>query len=87
MSVLWLLSNLRPKESMTLTWTLWLGAIVLSFAILETVAIRIRGKTFSRVVWDLSSVFPLLPFLAGLVTGVLAAHFWWGGILCFGGTT
>ena len=62
---------------MTLTWTLWLGAIVLSFAILETVAIRRGRVTLSQYVYRLSRVWPLIMFVSGLVIGGAAVHFFW----------
>jgi hypothetical protein len=34
-------------------------------------------------VWTASKAFPLLPFIVGFVIGVLACHFFWGGITSF----
>jgi hypothetical protein len=64
-------------------WTLWLGAILVSFACFEGWALRTNRMTLSRWTWTVSKAFPPFPFFAGLVVGFLAAHFWWGGIVCF----
>lgn len=61
-----------------LIWTLWVAAILVSFAIFETLAIkRPGGKTLSRFVWEVSKAWPPLPFVLGLLVGGLAVHFWW----------
>jgi hypothetical protein len=65
------------------TWTLWLLAIVVSFAIFEGCALKTGHITLSRWVWTVSKAFPLFPWIAGVLTGVLAGHFWWGGVICF----
>lgn len=69
---------------MTLYWTIYIVVIVLGgFAVGETYALMTNRMTLSRFVWTLSKAFPLLPFIVGFVIGVLAAHFWWGGIVSF----
>jgi uncharacterized membrane protein len=35
--------------------------------------------TLSQTVWHASEVFPLLPWLGGVLMGGLAVHFWWRG--------
>lgn len=62
---------------MRLGWTVWLLAIVLSFALLETYALQHDRATFSRYVWEISQAWPPLPFFVGLLVGFLACHFWW----------
>lgn len=69
--------------NMGIVWTIWLAAIALSFAAFETYAIRTNRTTLSRWVWTVSKAWPPFPWLAGVLTGFLAAHFWWGGIVCF----
>lgn len=64
-------------------WACWLLFLVVSFAIFEGLALYRGTPTLSRSVWTWSKNFPLLPFLAGLLAGGLAVHFWWGGIVCF----
>jgi hypothetical protein len=66
-----------------IVWTLWLIAIVVSFACFEGFALATGGTTLSRYVWNLSAAFPPFPYFAGFITGFLAAHFWWGGIVSF----
>ncbi len=62
---------------MTVFWAVWLFFIVASFAAAEGYAL-IKGKTtLSRWVWNLSKAWPPFGWLAGLITGVLACHFWW----------
>lgn len=64
-------------------WAFWLIAVVVSFAAFETLAL-IRGTpTLSRFVWTLSKAWPPFPYFAGFITGFLACHFWWGGIVFF----
>lgn len=69
--------------NMGIVWTVWLAVIVISFAAFEAYALSTNRTTLSRFVWTLSKAFPPFPWLAGLLTGFLAAHFWWGGIVCF----
>lgn len=65
-------------------WTAWLfGLVPVSFALAEAYAIVKGRTTLSRYVWNLSKAWPPFGWLAGLVTGFLACHFWWGGIVCF----
>lgn len=66
-----------------ITWTLWLIAIVVSFAVFEGTALATGGTTLSRYVWNLSAAFPPFPYIAGFITGFFACHFWWGGIVSF----
>lgn len=61
-----------------LVWTSWVVAILVSFAIFETLALkRPNGKTLSRYTWEASKAWPPLPFILGLIVGGLAVHFWW----------
>ena len=68
---------------MNLYWSIWLLGIVLTFAAGEGYALYTGRTTLSRYVWDLSAAFPPFPWIAGIMTGFLGAHFWWGGIVCF----
>jgi len=63
-------------------WALWVVLIAVSFGLLEGWAISQKRPTLSATVWLFSKNFPLLPFLAGLLAGGLAVHFWWGGAIC-----
>lgn len=58
-------------------WGLWIVLIIVSFGIMEGIALNTGTPTLSQTVWDVSKSFPLLPFLAGLLSGGLAVHFWW----------
>lgn len=69
--------------NMGIVWTAWLIFIVASFACFEGYALRTDRTTLSRYVWTLSKAWPPFPWIAGVLTGFLAAHFWWGGIVCF----
>jgi hypothetical protein len=64
-------------------WVFWVLTIAVTFAILEGWAIKTGRTTLSRTVWTISADWPPLPFVAGLVAGFLACHFWWGGVVCF----
>ena len=68
---------------MTWVWVGWLVVLVLSFSVFEGYALKKGKTTLSRFTWTISKRFPLFPFLMGLLAGILAAHFWWGGIICF----
>lgn len=69
--------------NMGIVWTVWLVLIVISFAGWETYALMNNRTTLSRWVWTVSKNWPPFPWVAGVLTGFLAAHFWWGGIVCF----
>lgn len=58
-------------------WLAWFGAALLTFAVIETIAVRTGRKTLSQCVYDLSRAWPPLPFVIGVVVGALAAHWWW----------
>jgi hypothetical protein len=66
-------------------WTFWLFAGVAgTFALAESYALMNNKTTLSRWVWTVSKAFPAFPWIAGVLTGFLAAHFWWGGAFaCF----
>ncbi len=46
-------------------WTIWIVAVVVSFATFEIWASVTGGTTLSRYVWELSKEFPPLPFALG----------------------
>lgn len=69
--------------NMAWVWTIWLTVIVISFGAFEAYALHNNRTTLSRYVWTVSKAWPPFPWLAGVITGFLAAHFWWGGIVCF----
>lgn len=60
-------------------WAGWVALIAASFGAMEGWALTHGRATLSRSVWTWSKNFPLLPFLAGLLAGGLAVHFWWMG--------
>jgi hypothetical protein len=64
-------------------WAFWVVGIAVTFGIAEWWALKTNRATLSRTVWDFSKAWPPLPFVAGLLAGFLACHFWWGGIVCF----
>ncbi len=65
-------------------WTVWLfGVVLCGFIAGETYAYRNDKMTLSRWVWTVSKAFPLFPWIAGVLVGGLAVHFWWGGVVCF----
>ncbi len=67
---------------MTAYWTVWLFLFVpLTFALGEGYALWKGKTTLSRYIWTLSKAWPPFPFVAGGLTGFLAAHFWW---ICMG---
>lgn len=71
---------------MELYWAFWVIGIAVTFGIAEAYAL-VKGKqTLSRTVWDFSRAFPPLPWVAGVLVGFLASHFWWGGAYCFQNT-
>ena len=68
---------------MSAVWAFWLVIIVCTFASFEAYALANNKLTLSRFIWTISKNFPLFPWIAGVLTGGLAVHFWWGGIVCF----
>lgn len=64
-------------------WGKWLViaiAIAAGLALLgyETYAlVSRRGITISEFIWSATARWPLIPFLFGLVTGLLSGHFFW----------
>lgn len=66
------------------TWAIWLLLLAASFAAIEAWRLYTGGITLSRFVWNASKAWPPFPWVAGLLTGFLAAHFWWGGaLICY----
>jgi len=69
---------------MNIYWTVWLFILIpATFAIGETYALMTGRTTLSRYIWTLSAKWPPFGWLAGVLTGFLACHLWWGGIVCF----
>lgn len=64
-------------------WTIWLLVIAGSFALFEGLALARGTPTLSRFVWTISAAWPPFGWVVGVLTGFLACHFWWGGIVCF----
>lgn len=62
-----------------LAWLLWLLAIVVSFAVIETYGFVKYGVpgTFSHFMANMAVEWRLWAFLWGLITGGLAVHFFW----------
>ena len=60
-------------------WAFWIVSIAVTFAIAEGWALKTGKRTLSASVWTWSAHFPLLPFIAGLLAGGLAVHWWWMG--------
>ena len=68
---------------MSAFWSFFFVALFVIWAAAEIYALKTGRETLSRYVWNLTAVFPLLPFIVGLVVGGLAVHFFWGGVICF----
>jgi hypothetical protein len=69
-----------------LVWVVWLALIIGSFAFLEGYALEHGTWTLSRFVWETSAAFPPFGYIVGFITGFLACHFWWGGIVIIQGS-
>jgi hypothetical protein len=67
----------------SLKWAVWLFVIAASFSIMEAWSLHENTSTLSRFVWTITYYFPIFPWLVGNLTGGLAVHFWWGGIVSF----
>jgi hypothetical protein len=68
---------------MNVVWSVWLfGLILLPFAAFEGYALLYNKTTLSRYIWNLNKAFPPFGWIAGLVTGFLACHFWWTCMGC-----
>lgn len=68
-------------------WAAWLLFLIVSFAVLETIALYTNTPTLSRSVWTWSQNWGPLPYVAGFLAGFLTCHFWWGGIVPFSPVT
>ena len=55
------------------------AAVVFAFSAYEVYALANAepGDTISEYFWYVSRDYPILPFMVGLVAGVLAGHLWW----------
>jgi hypothetical protein len=61
-----------------LVWVSWLLAVVISFGVLEAMALNThRWETLSHFVWEVSAAFPLINVVYGMIFGGLAVHFFW----------
>jgi hypothetical protein len=59
-------------------WVAWLAAIVVSFIVLETIALRDEnGLTLSQFTVNVTYAWLPAIFLMGMVVGILVAHFFW----------
>ena len=65
------------QKRWALYWTGWLLFLIISFAVGEGIALATDGTTLSQYVWTLSDHWRLLPWVCGVIVGVLACHFWW----------
>lgn len=65
-----------PALAITLVILLLTGAALI---ILDIVAARNGGytATISYQTYRWSRANPIVPFIAGLIAGILAGHFWW----------
>lgn len=59
------------------TWTLWLLAIVASFAVLEGYALKRGQLSLSRYTWTISKAWPMMIFILGFLAGGFAVHVFW----------
>lgn len=62
---------------MTDVWSAVLIAALMAILGLELYTYLADKTTLSGYVVKLTQVWPLLPFVAGLIIGALATHFWW----------
>ena len=61
-------------------WAVWFVTVMIVFAMIEAFALATRRiKTLSATIWELTKRQPILPFVLGLVVGVLAVHLFGNG--------
>lgn len=67
------------KRRSVIGWIALCASWLIGFAVLEAHALLHPddGVTLSRLVAEIGMAWPFSIFLAGLVTGGLAVHFWW----------
>lgn len=58
-------------------WGVWIIFFIVSFGVMEGIAIQTGTPTLSRTVWDAQTAFPLLEGLFCFVIGGLVVHFFW----------
>jgi hypothetical protein len=57
-------------------WELWFGTAFAAFACIEAYAVVThRIPTLSRTIWRLQARYPIVGFIAGVLVGGLAVHF------------
>jgi len=66
-----------PDKKYPWIWTAWLLAVMLSFGIIEGLAIHTHATTLSRYTWEIYEAWPLIGVVYGMLFGGLAVHFWW----------
>lgn len=72
---------------MELVWVGWVIVIAVSFGGFEAFAIKTKRPTLSRTVWNITAAWPPLGWVAGVLAGFLACHFFWPGEGCPPGVT
>ncbi len=65
-----------------MVWGIWIATIIVTFAMLEIIAVLKGRPTLSQTVWDANKAFPLIGPIFGLIVGGLAVHFFWIGQGC-----
>lgn len=66
-----------PDRKYPLIWTGWLLAVVVSFGVIEGLALATGNTTLSRFTWEVYEKWPLIAVVYGMIFGGLAVHFWW----------
>lgn len=66
-----------PDKKFPWIWTAWVFAVVISFGVIEGLALWYGDTTLSRYTYELGVAWPPLIAIINLVVGGLLVHFWW----------
>ena len=58
-------------------WPLFLFQVIVEFGLFEGYALAYGYETLSHWVWRITAAWPPFGWLLGVITGFLAAHFFW----------
>lgn len=71
------LTDHTPHDGWGVLWFVWFAMGIISFSVLEYLAIRFNKPTLSHMIVDIFFVWPPIAVLLGLAFGALAAHWFW----------
>jgi hypothetical protein len=68
---------MMPDKKFPIIWSAWLLMIMISFAVIEGLALAWGDTTLSRYTWEVYLAWPPIAVVYGAVFFGLAVHFFW----------